>query len=142
MDGEKLVKSLRPLVSSTCKFSTPTAKEADIGVTRWTDWKAPSFVATVKPTTVQDVQAVVKYASDNDIPFLAVGSGHGYSASFGRARDALEIDINNFKDIAIDVENSTVTIGGAVLHREIIPPLWQVGKQIRKQDSLVSAGLL
>jgi hypothetical protein len=29
------------------------------------------------------------------------------------------------------VERSRVTIGGAVLHREVIPQLWKAGKQMR-----------
>ena len=85
----------------------------------------------MKPATIHDLQETVKFLTKNNIPFLAIGSGHGYSAHYGKAKDIVEIDINSFKDIDIDKEKSTVKVGAAVLHSEVIEPLWQVGKQIR-----------
>lgn len=132
MDGQAIIDALKPLVSETTDFSTPFAPKKGVGATRWTDWKAPTWNATVKPSNVADVQAIVKYCTEHNQPFMAVGSGHGYSAHFGKAKDILQIDINNFKDIDINTEASTMTIGAAVLHSEVVDPLWKARKQIRR----------
>jgi FAD/FMN-containing dehydrogenase len=131
MTGQALIDALDPLVSPATKFAFPSAKEAGVGTARWTDWSPPTFAATVKPASVQDLQAVVKYATEQDVPFLAVASGHGYSPAFGKAKDVLEIDLNGFKDVTVNADANTITIGGAVLHSEVIDPLWKAGKQMR-----------
>lgn len=132
MDGQDILNALRPILSPEAQFSLPFAAREGVGAPRWTEWKAPTWKATVKPATVEDVQKTVKFLTKNNEPFLAVGSGHGYSAQYGKAKDIVQIDINNFKDIDIDKDKNTMKIGGAVLHREVIEPLWKVGKQIRK----------
>jgi UDP-N-acetylenolpyruvoylglucosamine reductase len=131
MDGQHIVDILRPHVSQATHFSIPTAPEASIGVQRWTEWKAPTFSATVKPVNVQDLQAIVKNATINKISFLGVASGHGYSKAYATAKDILEIDLTNFKSIQIDAEKNTVTIGAAVKHNELFDPLFKAGKQMR-----------
>ena len=131
MEGQQLVDTLKTLVSSSTQLSTPFAPVNGVGVRRWTDSNPPTWTATVKPANVQDLQAVVKYATEKGVPFLAVSSGHGYS-SYSKAKNVLQIDLNNFKEIQIDEANYTVRLGGAVLHKEAIEPLWKAQRQIRK----------
>jgi FAD/FMN-containing dehydrogenase len=131
MDSQKIVGILQPQISSSTQISHPSSKIDGVGLERWTEWKAPTFSMTAKPANVEDLQSIVKCATAHNIPFLATSSGHGYSHAYGKAKDVLEIDLTNFKDIHVDNDSSTVTIGGAVRHREVFEPLWAAKKQIR-----------
>lgn len=134
MDGQKIIDLLKPHISSAAQFST--SKAEGIGHQRWTTFEAPTFSATVKPANLQDLQAAVKYATASKIPFMVTSSGHGYGRILGKAKDVLEIDLRSFKDIKVDKEANTVTIGGSVLHRELIEPLFKAGKQMRISSCL------
>lgn len=74
----------------------------------------------------------VLLCSQYNIPFLATGGGHGYSTSFGKLQNGLELDLGGFKEINIDIAASTMTVGGAVTFGDIYEPLYAVGKEIRK----------
>lgn len=73
----------------------------------------------------------VKLASIHDIPFLATGGGHGYATTFGKLQNGLEIDLSFFRSVSVDAASSTMTIGGAVVFRDIYEPLYNAGKEIR-----------
>jgi len=47
-------------------------------------------------------------------------------------KDGLEIFTGAFSDIDVDVRSSTMTVGGAVIFRDISDALQAVGKNIRK----------
>lgn len=74
----------------------------------------------------------VKYASKYNIPFLASGGGHGYSTSFGGLQNGLKIDLSLFNSVSIDKSASTMTIGGSVKFSQVMGPLFEAGKEIRK----------
>lgn len=101
---------------------------------RWTLYgpALPTYNVAAKPATVQDVQKIVVYASANRVPFMATGGGHGYSTTLSTVENALDIDLSNFKSVAVDAAANTVTIGGATTFRQIYDPLYNAGKQIRE----------
>lgn len=80
----------------------------------------------------------VTFASPKNISFLATGGGHGFSTTFGELRNGLEIDLRNFKQISINKDASTMIVGGGVQIGEVIGPLFNAGKEMRKSKSDVS----
>lgn len=80
----------------------------------------------------------VTFASPKNISFLATGGGHGFSTTFGELRNGLEIDLRNFKQISINKDASTMIVGGGVQIGEVIGPLFNAGKEMRKSNSDVS----
>ena len=118
---------------------------------RYTTHDAPSYVASVKPALASDVQKVVwrhhrslytdckvllmiqvRFASRFNIPFLATGGGHGFATTFGALKNGLEIDLGLFTNVSVDAAASTMTIGGAVKNGDVIEPLYNAGKEIRR----------
>lgn len=119
---------------------------------RWNAYDAPTFVVGVKPATVEDVATIVslakrlyfiffciteisakiRYASNNSIPFLGTGGGHGYTTTTSALKDRINIDLGNFKQVSVDPTASTVTIGGAVTFGEVLDPVYKAGKEIRE----------
>jgi fumiquinazoline A oxidase len=73
----------------------------------------------------------VKFAARLSIPFLATGGGHGFATTLGKLQNGIDIDLGFFKNISIDAAASTMTVGGAVLFRDIFEPLYKAGKEIR-----------
>ncbi|KAF9888976.1 hypothetical protein FE257_008146 [Aspergillus nanangensis] len=98
---------------------------------RWTTHDMPSYAAAVKPTLERDVATIIKFASNNSIPFLATGAGHGFSTHLGRIQDGIEIDLGAFNHVSVDVDASTMTIGGSVRFGDIFEPLGKAGKEIQ-----------
>lgn len=74
----------------------------------------------------------IKLATAYKFPFLATGGGHGYGTTFGLLQNGLELDLGHFKTVEVDAEANTLTIGGSVTFAEIMDPLYNAGKQIRK----------
>ena len=108
---------------------------------RWTIYSKadPAYTIAAKPATVKDVQKIIQYASKNKVPFLATGGGHGYTTSLSRLRDALNIDMSNFRKANVDAAASTMTIGAATIFADMYDPLYAAGKQMRKSFRLLLA---
>ena len=66
------------------------------------------------------------------MPFLATGGGHGFATTFGALENGLELDLGFFHDVTVNVATSTMTIGGAVIFRDIYDILYDAGKEISK----------
>ncbi|GLA24796.1 hypothetical protein AnigIFM63326_001079 [Aspergillus niger] len=97
---------------------------------RWTTYDAPTYIGAIKPATVKDIQNIVTLAASNKIPFLATGGGHGATITYVNCTNGIEIDISNFDTVSIDASNNTMTVGGAVRFEDIIPPLYEAGKEL------------
>ncbi len=101
---------------------------------RWTIYpkSKPSFSEAVQPSSNQDVQTIVQYASAHNVPFLATGGGHGYSTSLSKVQNALQIDMSDFNTVTVDAVHNTLTVGGGVQFDNIFDPLFEAGKSIRR----------
>lgn len=73
----------------------------------------------------------VQLCSANSVPFLATGGGHGYSTSFGKLKNGLELDMGGFRDVKVDKAAKTLTVGGAVTFGDVYEPLYDAGLEIR-----------
>ncbi|KAL9005330.1 MAG: hypothetical protein Q9188_001894 [Gyalolechia gomerana] len=120
----------RKWCSGTQVFFPGQANYTALTTQRWTSYEAPSYLASIKPSCVEDVQKIVKLCAERNIPFLATGGGHGYSTSFGKLDDGLELDLGSFKAISIDKAAKTMTVGGAVTFGEVYDPLYAAGFEI------------
>ncbi len=81
--------------------------------TRWRNWGRvesanPSFI--VRPTSVDEVVAIVRYARSRNIPVKAVGAGHSFTAI--AAAPGILMDLDALDGVLhVDVEKSQVTLG-------------------------------
>ncbi|KAL7916744.1 hypothetical protein GGI35DRAFT_474009 [Trichoderma velutinum] len=118
------------LSSGTKIFTSTDSNFVNETTQRYTVFNSPTYLQSVKPALESDVQKIVKYAVQHNIPFLATGGGHGFATSFGKLQNGLEIDMSSLNSISINKAASTVTVTGAVLNGDIIEPLFQAGKQL------------
>ncbi|KAH7320279.1 hypothetical protein B0I35DRAFT_431078 [Stachybotrys elegans] len=97
---------------------------------RWAITAPPKYIMVIKPRLVTDVQAIIRYASTNDVPFLATGGGHGYSSTLGGLEEGISIDMGYFDEITVNTASNTMTTGGAVKTADIVDALHAVGREI------------
>jgi FAD/FMN-containing dehydrogenase len=72
-----------------------------------------SCAAIVVPSTEQDINAVIKFASQNRLKVLPTAGKHGSSLPINER--SIYLDLKNFDQIELDEQNGSVTIGGGVL---------------------------
>ncbi|KAH8799835.1 hypothetical protein F5884DRAFT_117923 [Xylogone sp. PMI_703] len=90
----------------------------------------PTYFASIKPVTAADVQAIVRIASQNDVPFLATGGGHGGTITT-KSLNGIQIDLSNLKNVTLDDKSNLLTIGGGVIFEDIFPVLFAAGKELQ-----------
>ena len=118
-------------LSPTTQVFYPTDKNyTSETIQRYTLHDAPTYVASVKPAAVEDVEKIVHACTTNQIPFLATGGGHGFTTTYGMLQQGLQIDLGRFDNVSVDKEASTLTIGSAVVFAQIFDPVFQAGKEI------------
>lgn len=134
--------------SSDANFST-------VVTPRWSSWESPTWIGAIKPETEADLQKIVsplltehvywreieaiaegvfrqvQIASSNNISFLATTGGHGTNLNYG-ALSGLDVNLANFNSVSIDLANNQLTVGAGAKIGDIIAPLYNVGKVVRK----------
>jgi FAD/FMN-containing dehydrogenase len=74
----------------------------------------------------------LQYASKNKVSLLATGGGHGYTTTLGGLKNALNVDLSNFKKVEVDASANTMVIGAATTFADMYDPLYAAGKMMRK----------
>lgn len=96
-------------------------------LSRWsnTEVSPNGCAAIVVPSTEEDIVAVVKFATNNGFKVLPTAGKHGSYLPINE--QSIYLDLNNFKDIALDTEVGCVKIGGGVLGGELCGALAEEG---------------
>jgi FAD/FMN-containing dehydrogenase len=84
---------------------------------------------TVEVATEGDVIEVVKYANEQEIPFLAVNNAHGAITTVGKMKNGIMIWMRQLDSVTIAENGQTATFGGGILDKAVTDALWAVGKQ-------------
>ncbi|PVH94492.1 FAD-binding domain-containing protein [Periconia macrospinosa] len=98
---------------------------------RWTTHNAPTFAVHARPATVADVQAIVRTATQLGAPFLTIGGSHGFPVTLGNLNDGIALDLSALKQVKVDIEKDTVTVGGSVTFGELLGPVAAAGREIQ-----------
>ncbi|KAI8632691.1 hypothetical protein F5Y19DRAFT_491338 [Xylariaceae sp. FL1651] len=87
---------------------------------RWTLHNAPSFIGTIQPATVQDVQNIVRISVARGIPFLVTGGNHGLSKTLAKCQGGVQVDLVKLSAIEIEDDRALMTVGGGVKFSDIL----------------------
>ncbi|KAF9728934.1 hypothetical protein PMIN06_010360 [Paraphaeosphaeria minitans] len=115
----------------------PRFKEA---TARWQWYKAPTVNLVVEASTDEDVSEIVKYANSQNVPFLAVNTGHGSTATLGKF-NGIQISLNQLRQIDIQPGGDSAIFGGGVYGGPVIEDLWEKG-YVTNTGSCGCVGLL
>lgn len=78
--------------------------------------KHPAFVARV--ADADDIVLAIGFARRHDLPLAVRGGAHN-GAGLGSCDDGLVVDLSGLKDIRVDPEQRTVTVGGGCTWGEV-----------------------
>jgi FAD/FMN-containing dehydrogenase len=78
--------------------------------------RTPALIA--RPATTDDIAATIAFARRHDLPLAVRGGAHN-GAGLGTCDDGVVIDMRNFKDISVDPDAKTVTVGGGSVWGEV-----------------------
>ncbi|KAI4647672.1 hypothetical protein J4E93_004082 [Alternaria ventricosa] len=123
------VESLAPYLSATAKIYLPDTKEFATYTTRWSNLQAPTPSIVIAPGMEKDVQKIVKFASDHNIPFLTYNGHHGTLTTLGKMEYGIEIYLPQLNSISIAKDGKSATIGGGANVKNLTDTLWAAGKQ-------------
>lgn len=73
----------------------------------------------------------MKIATAHNIPFVAIGAGHGSASTMDAVHNGIQIDLGHFRYAKLDAENNLVTIGGATKFEQVWDALYPAGKELR-----------
>ncbi|KAF5019561.1 hypothetical protein F66182_8434 [Fusarium sp. NRRL 66182] len=95
---------------------------------RWSLTCIKPAAAVAQPKTVEEVSAVVHYATSHGIKFNVKGGGHSTSqTSCAPSPDGIVLDLSLMRDVSVDSEAQTISFGGGCLWTDVDNALWTHG---------------
>ncbi|KAL5000330.1 hypothetical protein BDV10DRAFT_183398 [Aspergillus recurvatus] len=121
-----------PSLSPSARIYLPSDPEYTTAITqRASTYDEPEYIAAIKPATEEDVQAIVRIATNRSLPFLATGGGHASGPGYETVQHAIDIDLGNFNTTRLDTEANTLTVGGSTQFGQIYDILYDAGKELQ-----------
>ncbi|KAK9413751.1 putative FAD-binding PCMH-type domain-containing protein [Seiridium unicorne] len=117
----RMAASYTQLDALQCEYIIPGQTESSREISRWSDTKIYRPALIVKPATEKDVQAAIRVAKANGVTIVVAGGGHGTFVAVGS--NTMYLDMVRFKNIQLDKEHGTVTVGGGVVTGELLRSL-------------------
>ena len=74
----------------------------------------------------------VKTANQYNLSFFPTGGGHGGETGFATVKQAVNIDLSNFKQNDLDVTANTLTVGPGISFGDFETNLYNAGKLARE----------
>jgi hypothetical protein len=72
----------------------------------------------------------VRFATRCNIPFLASSGQHGFDIELAELQNGMEIDLSAFRNVSVNAEKNTLTVGGGVRSLDVLDPVFNAGKEI------------
>lgn len=74
----------------------------------------------------------IRYATANNITFLAKSGGHGLTSTLARVRKAIMIDMRRLNWTSYNAANGYLTVGGGITTGEMANATHALGKEISR----------
>ncbi|KAI0530047.1 putative FAD-dependent oxygenase, partial [Xylaria digitata] len=114
-------------LSSSAQIYSPGSDGFTEATSRWSSFKTPDINLVAVPSVEDDVAQIVKYANQNNIPYIAVSGGHGAIITESRLKHGIEIWMHQLN--TIEIGEDSARIGGGALSKAVTHTLWDAGKQ-------------
>ncbi|GAB1197568.1 hypothetical protein APSETT444_006865 [Aspergillus pseudonomiae] len=116
-------------LSSDASIYFPGNDAFNNATARWSQYGKPNISVVVEVANKYDVAETVKYATEHDVPFIAIGGAHGNIESLENVHQGIEIWLHKLNTVDISEKGDTATFGGGILSHQVIEALWAAGKQ-------------
>ncbi|TDZ74705.1 FAD-linked oxidoreductase alt4 [Colletotrichum trifolii] len=108
---------------------------------RFTEYERPTYLVSISPGCDQDVVEIVKYATDNDVPFSPRSGHHAVTTTMRHLKNGILIDMRSLNKLAFDAEKREVTVGGGVITDDFVKYLQSIGMEVSVIGVAFGAGL-
>jgi FAD/FMN-containing dehydrogenase len=99
-------------------------------------------VAVIRPTTAEDISAIVKCAVSNNVKVQAKSGGHSYgNFGLGGKDGAISIDMTKFQDFSMDTKTWQATVGAGTLLGDLTTRLHDNGRRAVAHGSCPGVGV-
>lgn len=126
--SEEQVKELGSLLPETCACAFPVSADEDPQQRQqlysyhklravWNLDKMGWPTAIVQPRTAEQIASLLKFANKHDIPVCV--RSFGAHSGLALVDNCLAIDMSNFRQVVVDPEAKTVSVGGGCIIRDV-----------------------
>ncbi|KAF7886671.1 uncharacterized protein EAF02_003318 [Botrytis sinoallii] len=111
---DALVAHFSEVLSPGSQVWLPSSANYTSAITqRWTIYPPaePTYILALKPALPSDIQTIIRFASNHNIPFMATGGGHGYSTTLHSCKNGIDIDLETGLAECVGVVGATLGAG-------------------------------
>ncbi|KAF4628137.1 hypothetical protein G7Y89_g10017 [Cudoniella acicularis] len=125
-----LTEDLQLRLSTVAQVYYPGSVGYTNATSRWSTAIQPGLDVVVKVASEEDVQLTIQYANSYNVPFLAIGGGHGTSSALNSIQGGIGIWLRGLIGVEIAAGNngSEAVIQAGMLSGEVVQDLWDLGK--------------
>ncbi|KAF2688365.1 FAD-binding domain-containing protein [Lentithecium fluviatile CBS 122367] len=116
------------LLSNSAKVYRPGTQGFVDATARWDASTKPGLELVVMVASEIDVQHTVEFANAHNIPYLAIGGGHGGSMSLNNIRGGIGIWLRGLMGVDITNNGTEAVIQAGQKSGEVIQALWDKRK--------------
>lgn len=126
--------ALSPSLSPSASISLPDDPEYEDLITKYSDYNRPTYSAVVAVASIEDVVVTVKYARENNIPFLVQSGGHSLTTSTQVTQNAIQINMRKLSYVRFDGKRGAeyAIVGGGTLTGEFANATHSQGREVSK----------
>ncbi|KAL9018643.1 MAG: hypothetical protein Q9185_004054 [Variospora sp. 1 TL-2023] len=126
--ASKIQAELGPKLCQGAEIYFPGSPEFGEYTERWSKAAEGDILVVVLPGCQRDVATAVKFANSFNLPFLAIGRGHGTPSPLGTIKNGVLIKITSLDSINIAADGKTATMGGGVYVDQVLAKLAESNK--------------
>ncbi|KAI0003489.1 FAD binding domain-containing protein [Xylariaceae sp. FL0662B] len=116
-------------ISPRASIVTPDSPSWANDTARWSTWSAPTFSVAFIPAEEHDVSIGLQYMAHHNIPFLAMGGGHGNTLTLKTVKDAVLINLEQFNNITMN-SDQTISVGGGAKFGDVYTVAYRAGREL------------
>ncbi|TEA15221.1 FAD-linked oxidoreductase alt4 [Colletotrichum sidae] len=141
VDVQHARQRLLPKLSAEAAVHFPEDEGFSQSNLRFTEYERPTYLVSISPGCDQDVVEIVKYATDNDVPFSPRSGHHAVTTTMRHLKNGILIDMRSLNKLAFDAEKRVVTVGGGVITDDFVKYLQSIGMEVSVIGVAFGAGL-
>jgi hypothetical protein len=129
--------TLSPNLSLSASVFLPGDADYEELATKYSDYNRPTYSAVVAVASIDDVVATVKYARENNIPFLVQSGGHSLTTSTQVTQNAIQINMRRLSYVRFDGERGPeyAVVGGGTLTGEFANATHAKHREVSKSST-------
>ena len=132
---------IRTILPKTCEVLVPES-DADLHsvISRWSDACVSLPAAVIVPSNEDDILAIIHFATQHGLQIIPGNGGHGSFVPI--TNRTIYLDMKKFKDVKVNKEEKSVSIGGGAVAGEVLRACAAEGFYTRQASPSATVNLM